>query len=151
MHTLETSALQMRSDQLVPGRAHRIVKQRAHWHSHHADACSRFRPFRGARHDVVQDLQHVTVVAYLPVPGLVASIWRLPWYLLKHLHKVHVYLGVALNELLELLDRRRELSLLRGLNFLGYIRKVLAVNAVVSRKPCAWPVSRQFSISSSQP
>lgn len=58
--------------------------------------------------------------------------------LLEHLHEVHVHARIALDEVLELLDGRRELGRVL-VDVLRHAMDELAVHAVVGREPRTRP------------
>jgi hypothetical protein len=88
----------------------------------------------------------VPIVADLLVPRWVATVRVPPGNFFKHLHKVHVYPGIALDELLEFLEGGGELLLGVRRDVVVYVGEILAVDAVVGRQPCSRPsVGRQVS------
>nr|POE59281.1 hypothetical protein CFP56_24550 [Quercus suber] len=119
------------------GRAHGVVEEGAHGDADHADVGGGVGPLRGGGEGVVQHLEHVVVVADLLVAGGVLVVGVLDGHLVEHGVEVHVDARVVLDELLEVLEHRRELfGVLLGI--LDLFAQPLLVDAVVCWQPCAW-------------
>jgi hypothetical protein len=94
-------------------------------------------PFRGIAKHVVEDLQHVVVVADLRPAGRVVLVRRLGWNLIPHLGEVHEYAGVVLDHFLELAQHRGELLLSMLINVVNCVAQPLAMDTIVGRQPGA--------------
>lgn len=119
----------------LPRGSHGVIQDRTHRHAHNTHALRRIRPLGRPRHDVVQHRQHVSPVADLPRPRRVLPVRVLARYLLEHLVEVHVDPRVALDQLLELLQRRRQLLARVGVDVLGGSLQEAVVDAVVCWEP----------------
>lgn len=119
-------------------RGHGVVEDGAHGHAHHADVLGGVGPLGGAGEDVVEDRQHVAVVADLLVAGGVLVVWLPVGDLIPHLAEEHADAGVGLDEVLELLEHGDE-----ALGVLVYVVDLrlepFLVNASVGWEPTTRP------------
>lgn len=121
------------------GCRHGVVEQSTHGHAHHADVLGRIRPLRGAREDVVQDREHVSVVPDLFVAGGVLLVGPLVGDLVPHLREEHADPRVRLDKVFEFLQYGDEpLRIL--VDVVGLLLQPLLMYATVGRKPAAGPV-----------
>jgi hypothetical protein len=99
-------------------------------------------PLRSSAEDVVQDLQHVVVVAHLAAAGRVLVIWWLSWHLLPHLREVHVDSRVTLNQIFPLLQDRDQLLVAGVINMVNDFAQPCPMHSVVGWEPGTMPSSR---------
>jgi len=122
---------------------HRPVKNSIEWRSYHPNRVLVITPLRRRCEDVVEQLQHMVVVANLLMAHRVAFIRFLRRYFLKHGVDQHVDTCVALYNVFELSQDR--MQLLRVVfHALNDARQPSFVDAVVCRKPGAGPVNTVF-------
>jgi len=115
----------------VTGRSgHGVVQDGAHGNTDHTDSLCRVGPDRCRTKDVVQDLQHVLVIADLLAAGGISLVDVLVGNFFEHGGEVHVDSGSTLDEFLELLKNRdQRLLVLLGVIYL--LAEPLVVCAVV--------------------
>lgn len=119
-------------------RSHHVVKDPDHGNADHTHPKSSIRPLGRLREDVVEHGQHVAVVADLPLGARRVLVVRLlERDLLPHLVEVHVDAGVALDQLLELLQHGDQLLLRRLVDVVDLRLEPFVLDAVVRRKPGA--------------
>lgn len=128
-------------------RAHGLVEDSAHRHTHHADRLCSISPLQGAGEDVVEHLQHVVIVADLALACRVPVVGRSAGNLLPHLAEIHVDARIALDQLLELLqDRNQFLGV--GVNAVHLVLEPLRVHTIDCGEVCTRPVGMLGSRSS---
>lgn len=97
----------------------------------------RVRPLRRPREDVVQHLQHVRVVADLPLARGVPAVAGPAGDLVPHGAKVHVDARVSLDQVRELLERGVQGLRRVGVDVRDFGAQPGVVDAVVGREPAA--------------
>nr|POF05912.1 hypothetical protein CFP56_53299 [Quercus suber] len=101
--------LGIQKGRVAGGRAHGVVEEGAHGDADHADVGGGVGPLRRLREGVVQHLQHVMVVPDLLVARRVLVVRVLDRHFVEHGVEVHVHPRIVLDEVLEVLQHRRQL------------------------------------------
>jgi hypothetical protein len=107
--------------------------------ANHSDRILVITPLRRCMQDMVEEFEHVVIVADLLMTDRVILVRLLCWYLRKHRVDKDVDTGVLLNQILELLQYRVK-PFWVVLDAIDNVGQPFFVYAVIRREPVSCPV-----------